>query len=159
MAKPAKNSKVTLGSPITVSPRLQMGVLGMLALAWIGSAALTFSTLATMNGAGYGWVYVTMTVVFPLALWIIGALYAWRQYKDMVQRLFVSTILATSGYAAAQILVTILFMLNSYFHIISTDDSSSTASMYVLEWAAMIISLGLYVVVIGLIAGKNKGKK
>lgn len=155
-----KNTKkATLGAPVTLPPSLQLAVLGMLALAWIGSAALTFSTLVTMNGAGYGWVYVTMTVVFPLAMFLIAALYAWRQYKDMVQRLFIASVFAISGYAASQILISIIFMANSYFHIISTDDTASTVSIYVLEWLSMIVSLALYVVVIGVVAKKSKGKK
>lgn len=50
-------------------------------------------------------------------------------------------------------------MANSYFHIISTDDTASTVSIYVLEWLSMIVSLALYVVVIGVVAKKSKGKK
>lgn len=136
---------------------LQMATLGMLAVAWLGTAVITLASTHLSSG-GFSWVYIGLTIALPIVFFLTALLYAWRRYVPLHQKLFVSAVLATSGYAAAQVLISFLFMLNNRFGLITTDNTASNSAIYALEWLAMLLSYAAFVVVIGLLPHHKKAE-
>jgi len=95
----------------------------------------------------------------PLLFFATALMYAWSRYHQLLQKLFVSVILASSGYAAAQVVISVLFMLNNHFGWILTNDNANSATIYRFEWLVMLLSYAAYVVVLGLLPHHKKEAK
>ncbi len=153
--KTVHHQKTGLLQPVTIAAGVQFAVLGMLAVAWLGSAALTGLTMVAADG-GFGWSFFGWTVALPALFFVTALLYVWRKYQLPLQKLFVSGVLAASGFLAAQLVIQVLFLLNNHFSWIATDVSATSATIHSLEWLVVIIAFAAYVAVLGLLPHDKK---
>ena len=156
--KIASRSVISEHQAITISSGVQKAVLIMSVLAWFGSAVLTALSVLPVRDGGFGWMYVyfTLSTALPLLFFITALMYVWGRYQQLLQKLFVSVILASSGYAAAQVLISVLILLNNHYGWILTNDNANSATIYRFEWLLMLLSYAAYVIVLGVLPRHKK---
>lgn len=153
--KTAHHQKTGRLQPVTIPAGVQLAVLGMLAVAWLGAAALTSLTMVAADG-GFGWSFFVWPVALPALFFVTALLYVWRKYQPLLHKLFVSGVLAASGLLAAQLLIQVLFLLNNHFGWVATDINSTSTTTHSLEWLVVIISFAAYVAVLGFLPHDKK---
>ena len=141
---------------VNIPAGLQRAVLIMLAVAWFGAAVDTGVSALTIRGSSYSWEYIVLLTALPFLFLVTALWYSWGRYHQLLQKLFVAGILATSGYAAAQVLISVLFTINNRFGWIVPNDVTSNATLHTFEWFVMLLGYALFVVVIGLLPHQKK---
>lgn len=153
----AHHKKSSHLQPVSIPSGVQQAVVGMLLVAWLGTAVYIVITTAAMQSSGFSWILLGLTTILPFVFFLTALLYAWRRYGPVLQKLFVAGILATSGYAAAQVLISFIFTLNNRYNWVETGSGTSDVPVYIFEWMVMLISYATFVIVIGCLPhGKKK---
>ena len=142
---------------VSLSAGVQVVVLSMLGIAWVGTAIFTAATVIMTQGSIYYLVLLGLTVVLPVVFFLTALSYAWHKYTSLLHKVFVAGVLATSGYAAAQVLFSFIFMLNNHFNWVGTDYGTNDVPTYIFEWTVMLIGYAAFVIVLGCLPrGKKK---
>lgn len=142
---------------LSVPADVQRAILGMIAVAWLGVAALTIGTIAGADSVRFSWGVIIWTIAYPLIFFITALAYAWREYPSLLQKIFVAAILAGSGLAAALLISRILYILYIKLNFLGAGTYSYSSSLQGIDWAVLLVGFLAYGAVIFLLH-RNKKK-